>query len=255
VQSCIVAGDVANRIAGNVDLSVSAARRGYDMACRYGDPGLIGFARWCWALQLMWLTARGRASRLLTVGIDELASTARLRSEDTLPAEMLGMMHLVQAQRAARDKQHEDAHSHLSEAEEIAVRIGECNGLRMHFGPTNCAVWQLAVGIELGEGGRAYELATRMPLDVDALNSRERSAALYFDLSRALVQDGAHRDAEAIRHLDTADRLAPVRIRNDPIARDLVITLDRRARRQVWELDSLRNRFGVGGQGPRSVND
>jgi hypothetical protein len=38
------------------------------------------------------------------------------------------------------------------------------------------------------------------------------------------VQDEAHRDAEAIRHLDTADRLAPTRIRNDPIARDLVIT-------------------------------
>ncbi len=106
----------------------------------------------------------------------------------------------------------------------------------MHFGPTNIAVWRLGVGIELGEGGRAYELATRMPLDVAALNSQERSAALYFDVARALVQDGPDRDVEAIRHLDTADRLAPVRIRNDPIARDLVVTLDRRARRRVWEL-------------------
>jgi hypothetical protein len=46
--------------------------------------------------------------------------------------------------------------------------------------------------------------------------------------------------------LDTADRLAPVRIRHDPIARDLVVTLDRRIPRRVWELDSLRNRFGLG---------
>jgi len=60
------------------------------------------------------------------------------------------------------------------------------------------------------------------------------------------VQDRSNRDAEAIRHLDTADRLAPIRIRNDPIARDLVLTLLRRARRSVWELDSLRNRFGIG---------
>jgi hypothetical protein len=125
--------------------------------------------------------------------------------------------------------------------------------MRMHFGPTNVAVWRLAVGIEMGEGGRAYELATGMSLDVAALNSQERSAALYFDLARALVQDGPDRDAEAIRHLDTADRLAPTRIRNDPIARDLVVTLDCRAQRRVWELDSLRNRFGVGG--PRSVDN
>jgi hypothetical protein len=225
------------------------------MACRHGDPGLIGFALSCWAQQLMGLAARGRASRVLTKGIDELAPSARLRSEDTLPAEMLGLLHLEQAQRAARDQQGDDAHAHLAEAEEIAARIGERNGMGMHFGPTNCAVWRLAVGVELGEGGRAYELATRMPLDVAALSSQGRSAALYFDLARALVQDGPNRDAEAIRHLDTADRLAPTWIRNDPIARDLLLTLDRRARRQVWELDSLRNRFGVAGQGLRSVNN
>jgi hypothetical protein len=55
--------------------------------------------------------------------------------------------------------------------------------------------------------------------------------------------------------VDAADRIAPTRIRNDPIARDLVLTLDRRARHRVWELDSLRNRFGVSGQGPRSVDN
>ncbi|MGH3896794.1 MAG: helix-turn-helix domain-containing protein [Pseudonocardiaceae bacterium] len=255
VLACIVAGDVANRIAGNANLSVSAAERGYDMACRYGDAGLIGFARWCWALQLMWLTARGRASRVLTAGIDELGSSARLSHEDTLAAEMLGMTHLVQAQRAARDKQNDDARTHLAQAESIAARIGECNGMQMHFGPTNVAVWRLAIGIEMGEGGRAYELATRMPLNVAILNSQERSAALYFDLARALVQDGPNRDAEAIRHLDAADRMAPVRLRNDPIALDLALTIDRRATHRVWELESLLNRFGVGRRGPRSVDN
>ena len=47
----------------------------------------------------------------------------------------------------------------------------------------------------------------------------------------------------------------PVVVRNDPMARDLVLTLDRRAKRRVWELDSLRNRFGIGGQGPHSVDN
>jgi hypothetical protein len=129
VQSCILAGDVAKALAGNIDLAISAARRGYDMACRHGDPGLIGFARWWWSLPLMWVTARGRASRLLTEGIDELGQSASLRDEDTLPAEMLGMMHLASAQCATRENQHDDAHAHLAEAERVAVRIGECNGM------------------------------------------------------------------------------------------------------------------------------
>ena len=58
-----------------------------------------------------------------------------------------------------------------------------------------------------------------------------------------------------IRHLDTADRIAPQRIRSGPIARDLVITLGRRVNRRMWELDSLRNRFGIGGHVPRSVDN
>jgi hypothetical protein len=40
--------------------------------------------------------------------------------------------------------------------------------------------------------------------------------------------------------------LAPARLRNDPIARNLALTLHRRAKRRVWELDSLLNRFGIG---------
>jgi hypothetical protein len=42
----------------------------------------------------------------------------------------------------------------------IAQRVGERNALRRHFGPTNIAAWRLAVGIELGEGARAYADAT-----------------------------------------------------------------------------------------------
>ncbi|MGH3940145.1 MAG: helix-turn-helix domain-containing protein [Pseudonocardiaceae bacterium] len=198
VQSCVVAGIVANKIAGNIDLAISAARRGYDLACRMGDPGLIGLTRWSWAGKLVLLAARGRASRILTAGIDELGSSVRLRSEDTLSAEGLGFLHLASAQCAARGKRRDDAQAHLTEAGKIATRIGERNGMRMHFGPTNVAVWQLAIGVELDEGGQAYELATRMPLDVAALHSQERSSALHFDLARALVQETAIREQRGV---------------------------------------------------------
>jgi len=244
VRACVLASRIARRVGGNLDLAGTAARRGYDMACRHDDPGLTGFARWEWALQLMYLGARHRVSAVLTAGIDELGPAAQLRGTDTLPAQMLGFMHLVQAWTAARDQRGDDAHAHLDEAGEIARRTGECNGMRMHFGPTNVAVWRLGADIELCEGGRAYEQAIRTPLDVDALGSAERSSSLHFYLARALTQETGAHDADAIRHLDTADRLAPQPVRNDALARDLVRELDLRAKRQVWELDSLKNRFG-----------
>lgn len=85
--------------------------------------------------------------------------------------------------------------------------------------------------------------------------SPNRIAALHFDLARSWAQAEGERDSAVIRHLDTADRIAPTRIPNDPIARDLVHVLDRRAKRRAWELDSLCHRFGVGGKGQRSVDN
>lgn len=244
VESWMVAAAIAKNF-GFIDLSVAATRHGSDYAHLLGAPGLLGFARWYEALSLMRLGARSRASSLLTDAVDDLAPAVRLAAPDTTVAEMVGLMHLTAAQNAARSGSSDNAHAHLDEADRIASRVGERNTLRRHFGPTNVASWRLAVGIELGEGARAYADATDAPIDVDALGSKERSAALHLDFARALAQENGSRDWDAIRHLDTADRIAPQLIRPDPIARDLVAALDRRARHQVWELDSLRNRFGM----------
>jgi transcriptional regulator with XRE-family HTH domain len=249
VTACGVAGPVAHVSAGNLDLGVTAGRHMYDLAWRHGNPGLIGFARWFWASGLSSLGAQDRARAVVSTGIDELTPVVRLGDGDTMPAEMLGFLHLRHGWIAARERRGDEAHAHLDEAGTIAARIGECNSMRRHFGPTNVRLNRLGIGVELGEGGRAYAEITRTPLDVDALGSPTASSEMHLDLARALVQDGPNRDAEAIRHLDTADRLAPQRIRMDPIARDLVIDLDRRARRRAWELDSLCNRFGLGGPG------
>lgn len=99
---------------------------------------------------------------------------------------------------------------------------------------------------------RGYDLAQQQDNPGLLGFARWYWACELFDFARLLAQEGGPRDGDAIRHLDMADRLAPQRIRNDPIARDLVVTLDRRAHRRAWELDSLRNRFGVGAPGLRS---
>ncbi|HEY6423441.1 MAG TPA: helix-turn-helix transcriptional regulator [Pseudonocardiaceae bacterium] len=254
VTACFAAGVVSSR-AGNIDLATTAARRGYDLAKQHDRPGLLGFARWYWALELTSMGARARAQAVLSEGIDDLIPAVQVTASDILPAEIVGMMHLQQARTAARQKRADDAHAHLDEAAHIAGRVGERNGMRQHFGPTNVAAWHVSIGVELSEGAKAYEDATSTPIDIDALGSRERASSLHFDFARLLAQEGGLRDGDSIRHLDTADRIAPQRIRGDPLARDLVLTLDRRAPRRVWELDSLRNRFGIGGQRPRIVDN
>jgi transcriptional regulator with XRE-family HTH domain len=255
VIACFAAGVVSSR-AGNIDLAATAARRGYDLAMQHDNPGLLGFARWYWALELTTTGARARAHAVLSKGIDDLTPAVQVAASDTLPAEVIGMMHLQQARTAARQQRADDAHAHLDEAAHVADRVGERNGMRQHFGPTNVAAWRVSIGVELSEGAKAYEDATAAPIGIAALGSRERASSLHFDFARVLAQEGGPRDGESIRHLDTADRIAPQRIRSDALARDLVLTLDRRAPRRVWELDSMRNRFGVGSRsGPRSVDN
>jgi hypothetical protein len=244
VDAWVIAAAVAKNF-GFIDLSLAATQRGHDYAELHGGPGVLSFARWYLALGLMRLSARNRAAALLAQAISDFSPSIQLTTSDTTVAQMVGLMHLTSAQTAARSKSSDDAHSHLDEADRIAQRVGERNALRRHFGPTNIATWRLAVGIELSEGARAYTDATNFPINVQVLGSSERTAALHLDFSRALAQEDGQRDWNAIRHLDAADRIAPQLIRPDPIARDLLTTLDRRAPRRVWELDSLRHRFGM----------
>lgn len=74
----------------------------------------------------------------------------------------------------------------------------------------------MAIGTELDDGPGAYDRAITEPINVEALGSANRVATLHFDFARALAQAHGRRDDEAIRHLDRADRIAPVLIRNDP---------------------------------------
>ncbi len=249
VEACRVAMSTA-KFVGQPTIAVLAARRGYDAAQRLDDPALIGFAAFIRSNALMRQGERDRVAQLLTASIETLAGLADPTSADPVIAEAYGMLHLSSAMNAARACHAAEARDHLAEAEAIARRTGERNTLRLHFGPTNTAVWSIAVGAALEEGPTAYDRAIAEPINVEALGSANRVATLHFDFARVLAQAEGSRDAEAIRHLDMADRIAPVLIRNDPLARSILTDLDRRARRRVWELDSLANRFGIRNAGP-----
>ncbi|MGH3905153.1 MAG: helix-turn-helix domain-containing protein, partial [Pseudonocardiaceae bacterium] len=231
---------------GYLHLAQLAARRAFDAACIAERPELQAFAMFARVPSVARNGGRSRAARMLDRAITDAQPLTAIRNGGTLGAETFGLLNLMGAHLAARDNDADTAAAHLDEAGRVATLTGERNGLLQHFGPTNVNVWRVAIGAELGQGPAVAERVVREPINLDTLGSTDRIAALQFDLARSWAQAEGARDAEAIRHLDSADRLAPQRIRNDPIARDLVLTLDRRAPRRVWELDSLRNRFGIG---------
>jgi len=244
VEACFVASGVARNL-GNVDLAIHAARRAEDAARRLGDPALRAFAGMTSTSALSRLGARHRAQQVAATALAEVQDRADPTAEDTSVAESAGMLHLSAAQMAAKDNQPAEVDGHLTAARELAERTGECNSLWFSFGPANVRAWSLSTAVELGQGPGAAEKIERTPGYTDGLVTADRRAALHFDLARAYAQAQGDRDAPALRHLDTADRIAPLRIRNDPIARELVASLDNRARMKTWELDSLRHRFGV----------
>ncbi|MGH3721462.1 MAG: helix-turn-helix domain-containing protein [Pseudonocardiaceae bacterium] len=240
---------------GYLHLAQLAAQRAFDAARIAERPELEAFAMFAQAPSVARTGGRRRAVRMLDRALDDAQQLTTIRDGETLGAETFGLLHLMGAHFAARDSDAAAAADHLDEAVRVAMLTGERNGLQQHFGPTNVNVWRVAIGVELGQGPAVAERVEREPIDLDTLGSKDRIAALHFDLARSWAQAEGDRDNEAIRHLDTADRIAPTRIRNDPLARDLVLILDRRATRRVWELDSLLNRFGIGGHGQRSADN
>lgn len=251
VEACVVVFGMARPL-GHPQLAVQAMDRGQAAAVRLGDPALAGFAALARAGAFSRLGARRTATAALAEARAAVEREADPTGSDVRAAEALGMTHLLAAQLAGRDKRAADADTHLAEAADLARATGERNSLAWHFGPANVAAWSLAIAVERGEGPGHAERLDANPVEPRSAGRRSR---WHLDLARGYAQAEGSRDSEAIRHLDTADRIAPTRIRNDPMARELLLALDRRARRRVWELDSLRNRFGIGRQGQRTADN
>lgn len=235
---------------GYLHLAEQAAQRSHDAANLAESPELRAFAMFALAPSVARVGGRDRGLRMIGRAIDETIGEAGSpvlgRDEATTGPQVTGLLHLMAAHLRARTRDDDAATTHLAEATDIANAVGEGNAFHQHFGPTNVAVWKVAIGTELGHGPAVAEQAEATNVDLAVLQSRDRAAAWHCDLARSYGAGGGNRDREAIRHLDQADRLAPQRIRNDPLARDLTLELNRRATRTSWELTSLRNRFSIG---------
>jgi hypothetical protein len=249
-----VAAAVAE-VVGHQDLALACAVREADAAQALGDdPALASLS--AYSLGQTWLKvgARRQAAATFAKAVDA-GNRADPDAGDTAAAEMAGMVQLGSALLGARTGDRDAVTTHLSEAASLAERTGERNTQLQHFGPINVALWKVALAVDLGDGTAAAEAVEANPIPVELLGSPLRLANLSLDVARGWAQAGGDRDERAIRALDAADRAAPAMVRNHPLARELLADLYGRVQRRMWELDSLRNRFDIGRQSPRTVNN
>jgi transcriptional regulator with XRE-family HTH domain len=226
---------------GNRGLAQLAADRQITVAERMSRPEWIAHAEWVRAQTM------GGSSRRRQIA-SVLRSLAAVADEPMTPelAQAIGQLHLSVALAYAAKDDEESAWLHFREAEALADRqaaeVGQFGC--MWFGRPNVQIWKVALGAELGYGGRVAEFARDARPEV--LPSPVRHAAFYADLGRSLARERRTTD-EAVRVLRKAEDLAPQHVRNMPFVRETVTALMSRARRDATgrELRGLAHRMGM----------
>lgn len=128
-------------------------------------------------------------------------------SADTDPAlvSLTGACTLALAVVDAQAGNWEEARRHLQVAATLAGQLGtDHNDFGLEFGPTNVAIHQVAVAVELSRPAEALALAAAV--DASVLSS-ERQTRFLADVARAHTQLGA--SPEAVATLERAEAIAP----------------------------------------------
>lgn len=253
LADCYLSALSACKSLGYPDLAQAAALRTRDISHMLSAPEWTGMAAYARA-QAIGSGARERSRALAVRAADEISSDLD-RPE---VAEVYGMLHLMAAMASTTQGKLDRAQDHVNEAADIAARpeVGSHN--RMHylwFGPGNVGIWQTALAVERGEGGRAVDIARNIdPVAIPAAASRQ--ASWWIDVGRAHAMEGKARREDAVRAFRRAEDIAPQLTRANPWVRETVTGLLSHARRDAGgrELRGLAHRIGLDGSIPMPVH-
>jgi transcriptional regulator with XRE-family HTH domain len=209
---------------GRTDLSLLVADRGVRAAQDADDLLRIAAAKWNLG-QVLLATNEPEIAEEIT--IRAAAEIQPDRADQTAHLALYGALWLVAAIAQARTRDGWTARETLREhAAPAAASAGEGNLHRTVFGPTNVALHAFSIEMETGEVPEALRLADG--IDITSCPSIERRATFCLDLARCY--DQRHDDAGVILHLLAAEQESSEDMRYNPLARDLVRGLMRRAR-------------------------
>lgn len=230
---------------GYPDLAREAAQIGVRVAEDHDDAAWRGQALYS-LVQAFPVESADLGARITVRAADELQAAS-----DRGGREVYGCLHILAAFQCAVATRAADAADHLGEAADVAAALGEPEHTSVlsagfngnWFGPTQVEVWRVAVAAELGDAGEAIAVTRR--INLDALPVPNRWVYYWTDLARALAAEG--NDRESMHALARAERSAPQHFRFNPVARDLVATLIRRARARATtaEMASLAHKLGL----------
>ncbi|MDA8043687.1 MAG: helix-turn-helix domain-containing protein [Actinomycetota bacterium] len=135
---------------------------------------------------------------------------------------LTGSCALLLAVLEARRGYGEEAHRHLRVASGLARRLGVGrNDYGTEFGPTNVALHQVAVEVELGNAAEALRLAGKVR--ASGL-SAERQARFLVDVARAHTQ--RRQVPQAIAALTEAEAIAPAEVADSRLVREILDDLE-----------------------------
>ncbi|WP_369185824.1 helix-turn-helix domain-containing protein [Streptomyces sp. Y1] len=157
-----------------------------------------------------------RATDIVVVAAEDLLADKTVAEAARLATR--GDLYATAAYTAAKSGDRSYAHALIKEAADSAAAAGRASGLV--DGIQGVALHELSVHYELGDAGRAIELART--IDPSALPTAERQARFWTDVARSFDQWGKHENC--YRALLAAEEAAPQETRRGAV-RDLAVGL------------------------------
>jgi transcriptional regulator with XRE-family HTH domain len=224
---------------GEADLAWIASDRGLSAAEECEDPQVVASLARSVAHSLLANGHYSNAVDVATRGADHLIAATPAPS----PAywSLLGSLFLVGAMAAARDDGPAEARQFLARARQASRQLGhDGNYAWTAFGPTNVAMHDVSIAVELGDLQTAAALAPRV--DARGLPVERR---VRHTLEVARIYTMTNQEADALELVLQAEREAPEQVRYHYIARELTLTWLRRSKRTNVTVDDLARRLRV----------
>lgn len=223
---------------GYTDMNLTATERMVWAATQSGDPLLLANTHYVKAATLARVGAAKAAMKLLT---RSMADIEPLVDEDATAAAVYSTLHMRAGMIASSMADSDSSRAHLAEAAMLAPQFGDRVIYETVVGPTNVRLYQMAAEVDLGNPGRAVEIAqgTRLPVDM----ANERKTYFWLDSARAHLLNGDP-DA-AIEALCESRLVSPEHFRVSPTVKATVRAAAAQQRRASDSLRSLANSAGV----------
>lgn len=215
------------RRAARLDLSLMVADRAIRAAEDADDPLRTAAAHWNLGHVLLSHGESAAVEEAKKVAVQAIEQLGRAQATEEAKA-VEGALELVAVVSDARRRRWWDARQRLEQrAAPLARRVGEGSNVQWTvFGPTNVHLHAMSIEMLAGEASEGLRLADT--IDTRVLPSLERQFTFGLELARCY--DLRREDAAVLVHLLDLEETAPEDLARSPLARDMILGLQRRVR-------------------------